>query len=234
MPASHGVGRKPGDGRRLLHIEAEASAAHSFRRGSIIFCLLAGAAPALRAYPCLPSYVPSGLKFRSADASQPARQTQIWRWRIEHPKFYIQHSKSKRTWKVRYFRLLPGGEEHLEHIHAHGHLAAEAAEPEAGGAADELALVVVHAAGGAAAAGAHGAFHLGKDEQVALAAHKVELAAGPHAPAVAQHLVALRAQPRGRHQLAIFAQVATAGAARLRPGAAPAVQQAQTCGDGVS
>ena len=146
--------------------------------------------------------------------------------------FPLVERKSAR--QVRYLRFLSGGEEHLEHIHAHGHLAAEAAEPEPGGAADEFALVVVHAAGGAAAAGAHGAFHLGKDEQVALAAHEVELAAGPHAPAVAQHLVALRAQPRGRHQLAIFAQVAAAGAARLRPGAAPAVQQAQTCGDGVS
>ena len=46
-----------------------------FARGSVSFCLLAGAAPAARAYPCLPSYVPSGLKFRSADASQPARQS---------------------------------------------------------------------------------------------------------------------------------------------------------------
>ena len=69
VPASHGVGRKPGDGRRRLHIEAEASAAHSFRRGSIIFCLLAGAAPATRAYPCLPSYVPTGLKFCFANCT---------------------------------------------------------------------------------------------------------------------------------------------------------------------
>ena len=47
---------------------------------SIIFCLLAGAAPATRAYPCLPSYVPSGLKFRSADAAQTARQSWICRY----------------------------------------------------------------------------------------------------------------------------------------------------------
>ena len=96
MVASHGVGRKPGDGRRMQHIEADASAAHSFRRGSVIFCLLAGAwgfrlrlrlrrdrsrlatlacfrlrqgyaeikrphrSPAVRAYPCLLSYVPDG------------------------------------------------------------------------------------------------------------------------------------------------------------------------------
>ncbi len=85
VAASHGVGRKPGDGRRLLHIEAEASAAHSFRRGSIIFCLLAGAAPAKRAYPCLLSYVPSGLKFRSADASQAVRQTRVCRYCLMMP-----------------------------------------------------------------------------------------------------------------------------------------------------
>ena len=69
VPACHGVGRKPGDGRRLLHIEAEASAAHSFRRGSVIFCLLAGAAPASRAYPCLSSYVPERDSKKSAVVS---------------------------------------------------------------------------------------------------------------------------------------------------------------------
>ena len=58
--ASHGVGRKPGDRRRMQHIEAKPSAAHSYRRGSVIFCLLAGAAPAARAYPCLLSNVPGG------------------------------------------------------------------------------------------------------------------------------------------------------------------------------
>ena len=34
VAACHGVGRKPGDGRRQQRIEAEASAAHSLRRGS--------------------------------------------------------------------------------------------------------------------------------------------------------------------------------------------------------
>ena len=135
---------------------------------------------------------------------------------------------------MRYLGLLSGGKEHLHHIHARGDFPAQAAEPEEGGAADELALVVVHPAGGAAGAGAAGAFYLGKNQHISLAAHEVELAAGAHAPAVAQHLVALCAQVRGGRQLAVFAQVTGAGRGVLSPGAVPVVQQVQTCGDGVS
>ena len=61
-PANHKTNLNPEQSEwvaeALLRIESEPSAALSFRRGSVIFCLIAGAAPATRAYPCLPSDVP--------------------------------------------------------------------------------------------------------------------------------------------------------------------------------
>ena len=70
-------------GSRLVALRCHFGPCRSPRmaaRGSPPSAPPSAAAPALRAYPCLPSYVPSGLKFRSANAAQTARQSRICRY----------------------------------------------------------------------------------------------------------------------------------------------------------
>ena len=91
-----------------------------------------------------------------------------------------------------------------------------------------------HAHGGTAAV-AGGAFDLYGYQGIAMAAHEVELAALAPAPVTAQHLEPMRTQERCGHQLAVLAHTGGGGRRGIRaPGAAPFVQQAQTCGDGES
>ena len=91
-----------------------------------------------------------------------------------------------------------------------------------------------HAYGGATAV-AGGAFHLYGYQGIAMAAHEVELTTFTPAPVTAQHLEPASTQIRCCHQLAVLAHTGSRGRRGIRaPGAAPFVQQAQTCGDGES
>lgn len=132
------------------------------------------------------------------------------------------------------FRFAARWQQYFYHIHTAGYFFAKASQPELSHAPQQLAFVFIYPAGRTPGACVQGTFHLRKDQQVALAAHDINFAAGSHAETAAQYLVSLSPQPRGRHQLAVFAEVSAFRPRVVSPGAVPVVQQAQTCGDGVS
>ena len=114
-------------------------------------------------------------------------------------------------------------QQHLDDIHARGNWLLQPAQPEHGGAAQELALVFIHAPCRASRAGVQRTFHLHEYQHVAMAADDIHLAASAHAELAAQNLVSPGPQPGACHQFAVCAHIGAARARAISPGAVPVV-----------
>lgn len=126
------------------------------------------------------------------------------------------------------------GKPYFHDIEADGDAAIQESQPVPGTAAQQFAFSPVHGSGGRTVCQGGIAFHLDEYQYIALTADDIHLTGISPAEVSPQHAEPLCAQPRCGYQLTVFAYVAACGRGIRSPGAAPSVQQVQTCGDDVA